>query len=201
MTILGNLGSPPVVQHFGKRPIQLSARRLPAPTDNQPLNQTSALFRSAGRARHAGYGAAVTADNVAPAASNTENTNGRMLVHLCTPAEWEQAQRIGERVAPSLETEGFLHLSAPHQVHLPANRLFAGRDDMLLLWIDVTRLSAPLRWEPGVADDPGSMRFPHLYGPLPVTAVVRTSYYGPDEKGTFPALTADPDQWPASRSA
>ncbi|MBF6277370.1 glutathione S-transferase [Nocardia sp. 852002-20019_SCH5090214] len=124
-----------------------------------------------------------------------------MLVHLCTPAEWEQAQRIGERVAPSLEAEGFLHLSAPHQVHLPANRLFAGCDDMLLLWVDVTRLSAPLRWEPGVADDPGSMRFPHLYGPLPVTAVVRTSYYGPDEKGTFPALTADPAQWPASRSA
>ncbi|OXR40976.1 hypothetical protein B7C42_06942 [Nocardia cerradoensis] len=142
----------------------------------------------------------MTADNVAPAAE-TENVNGRMLVHLCTPAEWEQAQRIGERVAPSLESEGFLHLSAPHQVHLPANRLFAGRDDMLLLWIDVTRLTAPLRWEPGVPDDPGSMRFPHLYGPLPVTAVVRTSYYALDEKGTFPALTADPDQWPASRSA
>ncbi|PSR62283.1 DUF952 domain-containing protein [Nocardia sp. MDA0666] len=124
-----------------------------------------------------------------------------MLVHLCTPAEWEQAQRIGERVAPSLESEGFLHLSAPHQVHLPANRLFAGRDDMLLLWVDVTRLTAPLRWEPGVPGDPGSMRFPHLYGPLPVTAVVRTSYYALDGKGTFPALTADPDQWPASRSA
>ncbi len=130
-----------------------------------------------------------------------ENPNGPMLVHLCTHSEWEQAQAAGERVAPSLDSAGFIHLSAPHQVHLPANRLFAGHDDLVLLWLDPSRLNAPLRWEPGVPGDPGSMRFPHLYGPLPVTAVTRTSYYPCDEKGTFPALTADPDQWPASRSA
>lgn len=123
-----------------------------------------------------------------------------MLVHLCTLAEWEQAQRSGERVAPSLATEGFLHLSAPHQVHLPANRLFAGRADLLLLWIDPDRLEAPVRWEPGVPEDPDSMRFPHLYGPLPATAVIGTSYYACDEKGTFSALTADPELWPASRN-
>ncbi|WP_227985215.1 DUF952 domain-containing protein [Nocardia spumae] len=124
-----------------------------------------------------------------------------MLVHLCTRQEWEELRRTGERATPSLQTEGFVHLSAPHQVHLPANRLFAGRHDLVLLWLDVERLHAPLRWEPGVAGDPGSMRFPHLYGPLPAAAVLRASYYDCDEKGTFPALTADPEQWPASRTA
>ncbi len=143
----------------------------------------------------------MTADDLAESSAESENSNGRRLVHLCASSEWERARRAGERIAPSLETEGFVHLSAPHQVHLPANRLFAGRTDLLLLWLDVARLQAPLRWEPGVASDPGSMRFPHLYGPLPVTAVVGTSYYVPDEKGTFPALTADPEQWPAARSA
>ncbi|MEV5651718.1 DUF952 domain-containing protein [Nocardia sp. NPDC052254] len=143
----------------------------------------------------------MTADDRAAPAAEPDKSNGRRLVHLCTSPEWEQARRVGERVAPSLESEGFIHLSAPHQVHLPANRLFAGRTDLVLLWLDVARLQAPLRWEAGVATDPGSMRFPHLYGPLPVAAVVGTSYYAPDEKGTFPALTADPEQWPAARSA
>ncbi len=142
----------------------------------------------------------MTAEDRVDTRAGAEKGNGRRLVHLCTNAEWEQACRIGERVAPSLTADGFIHLSAPYQVHLPANRLFAGRADLLLLWLDVARLQAPLRWEAGVAGDPGSMRFPHLYGPIPVAAVVNTSYYAPDENGTFPALTADPEQWPASRS-
>ncbi|MEU6559199.1 DUF952 domain-containing protein [Nocardia nova] len=143
----------------------------------------------------------VTADHRDDPRAGTENSNGRRLVHLCTSSEWEQARAAGERITPSLGTEGFIHLSAPHQVHLPANRLFAGRTDMLLLWLDPAGLTAPLRWEAGVPGDPGSMRFPHLYGPLPVAAVVGTSYYSPDANGTFPALTADPEQWPDARTA
>jgi uncharacterized protein (DUF952 family) len=39
-----------------------------------------------------------------------------------------------------------------------------------------------VRFEPGVPGDPASMRFPHLYGPLPVTAVVRTVRW-PEPRG------------------
>ncbi|MEE4022864.1 DUF952 domain-containing protein [Gordonia sp. PKS22-38] len=109
----------------------------------------------------------------------------RVLLHLCGRAEWAASLRAGSHEPPSLSEVGFIHLSGPHQVHLPANALFAGRDDVLLLVIDADRLSSPVAWEPGDPPDPGGMRFPHLYGPLPVDAVVDVIEYRPDADGAF----------------
>lgn len=111
------------------------------------------------------------------------------LVHLCTLAEWLTARRTGEHRPPSLAEAGFVHLSAPAQVHLPANRLFAGRRDLVLLRIDPARLGSPVHWEPGVPGDPESMLFPHLYGPLPAGAVIAIDEFRPDEDGVFAPLT------------
>jgi uncharacterized protein (DUF952 family) len=83
---------------------------------------------------------------------------------------------------------GFIHLSAQHQVHLPANRLFAGRVDLLLLYLAPDRLGAPVRWEPGVPSDPAAMLFPHLYGALRVDAVVDVCPYVPGPDGRFESL-------------
>jgi uncharacterized protein (DUF952 family) len=111
----------------------------------------------------------------------------RELLHLCTTEEWVLAQDAGERRPPSLDSDGFIHLSAPEQVHLPANRLFAGRTDLVLLRLDPDLLGAPVRWEPGVPTDPASMTFPHLYGPLPVAAVTSVTTYLPNGDGVFTA--------------
>jgi uncharacterized protein (DUF952 family) len=52
-----------------------------------------------------------------------------------------------------------------------ANARFRAAPDLVLLCVAVDRLEAPLRYEPG---DPGSHElFPHLYGPLEVSAVMR----------------------------
>jgi uncharacterized protein (DUF952 family) len=112
-----------------------------------------------------------------------------MLVHICAAAEWHAAEALGEHRPDSLEAVGFIHLSAPEQVHLPANRLYPGRTDLVLLHVDPDRLTAPVRWEPGVPSDPASMLFPHLYGPLPVAAVTSVTRYGPGSDGSFAALT------------
>lgn len=109
----------------------------------------------------------------------------QLLVHLCPAAEWAVARRTGELRPESLHTVGFVHLSTPAQVHLPANRIFAGRTDMVLLYIDPAGLQAPLRWEPGLPQDPPGMRFPHLYGALPADAVVSTAPYLPGPGGAF----------------
>lgn len=109
-----------------------------------------------------------------------------LLVHLCGRDEWSRARRCGE-IRPDASGGGrFIHLSTPDQVHLPANRLYRGRDDLVLLHIDPARLDSAVRWEPGVATDPASMLFPHLYGPLPATAVIRVTDYRPGPDGTFP---------------
>jgi uncharacterized protein (DUF952 family) len=86
-------------------------------------------------------------------------------VHLCGRAEWYAASSNAEHRPASLSEVGFVHLSTVEQIHLPANRLFAGRRDLVLLYLNPDELNAPLRWEPGVPTDPSGMRFPHLYGP------------------------------------
>ena len=111
-----------------------------------------------------------------------------MLLHLCPVDEWSLAKTGGQLRPESLASAGFIHLSTPEQVHLPANRLYRGRNDLVLLQIDPARLNAPIRWESGVATDPESMLFPHLYGALPVSAVTNVTSYRPGADGSFPPV-------------
>lgn len=111
-----------------------------------------------------------------------------VLLHLCAIDEWRHAEAVGEHRPASLNDSGFVHLSSPEQVHLPANRLFAGRTDLVLLRIDPSALTDPVRWEPGVPTDPESMLFPHLYGPLPAAAVTSVTPYLPAADGSFAAF-------------
>lgn len=66
---------------------------------------------------------------------------------------------------PSLESQGFVHLSRPDQVEATADRFYAGRADLLLLSVDPSGLD--LRWEEG---EPGEL-FPHVYEALPLASV------------------------------
>lgn len=116
------------------------------------------------------------------------NPRPTVLVHLCSNDDWRAAQKRGQHRPGSLVASGFVHLSTPEQVHLPANRLYSGRTDLVLLRIDPARLTSPVRWEPGVATDPGSMVFPHLYGPLPSNSVISVTPYLPDANGRFAPL-------------
>ncbi|WP_445169833.1 DUF952 domain-containing protein [Mycolicibacterium sp. Dal123E01] len=111
--------------------------------------------------------------------------NPKFLLHLCGQRDWEAAEAVGDLCPASRGDVGFIHLSAPEQVHLPANRLYSGRTDLVLLHIDPRALVSPVRWEPGVPTDPESMRFPHLYGTLPTSAVITVSQYRPGPDGEF----------------
>lgn len=74
---------------------------------------------------------------------------------------------------PSLRDEGFVHCSTEDQLPGTLERVFAGADlaAHVVLVVDLRRLppSTPVRWE---AADDAAERFPHVYGPLPPTAVV-----------------------------
>jgi uncharacterized protein (DUF952 family)/GNAT superfamily N-acetyltransferase len=109
------------------------------------------------------------------------------LVHLVEPAAWAAALAEGVLRPPSLAEAGFVHLSTPQQVHLPAGRLFPGRRDLLLLAVDPARLTDPVRWESGAPEDPPGTLFPHLYGPLPTSAVVAAVPWRPPVEPALPA--------------
>jgi uncharacterized protein (DUF952 family) len=116
------------------------------------------------------------------------NDSPTVLVHLCRAEEWAAVSSLPQYRPASLDEVGFIHLSTPEQVHLPANRLFSGRTDLVLLYLSPELLESPLRWEPGVPGDPDAMLFPHLYGPVPVAAVRSITRYQPGVDGVFPPL-------------
>jgi uncharacterized protein (DUF952 family) len=101
---------------------------------------------------------------------------------MTTPDDWATARARGAL----LPLDEFVHLSTPEQVALPADRLFHGRADLLLLVLD-EGLLPEVRWEPGVPGDPASMRFPHAYGPVPVAAVRAVVPYPCRADGGFDA--------------
>lgn len=71
--------------------------------------------------------------------------------------------------------DGFVHLSTADQLAGTLDRHFAGRADLHLAEVDLEALGDRVRWEPSRGGQP----FPHLYGPLPLDAVVA---YGPLER-------------------
>ncbi|MFC5285440.1 DUF952 domain-containing protein [Actinokineospora guangxiensis] len=104
-----------------------------------------------------------------------------MILHILPESDWP----VAELRPASLATEGFIHCSDPGTAHLPANRLFRGRADLLLLEIDPAKLDVALRWEPGSPPIPDGPWFPHVYGPIPAAAVVAAHPFPPNSDGTF----------------
>lgn len=104
----------------------------------------------------------------------TDRSDGhRPIYHLAVRAEWDRAVTDGHyrrsTIDTTLDDEGFIHASFAEQVQGVADRYYRGRDDIVLLTIDPGRLDVELR----VEDLTGrGESFPHLYGPLPVIAVV-----------------------------
>ncbi len=108
-----------------------------------------------------------------------------MILHITTRAAWEDAQAARVYRAPSLETEGFIHFSTAAQVTRVADAFYRGEPDLVLLVVDPARLLAPLRYEPPAEDATSPERFPHLYGPLNLDAVVSVVPFPPDDDGSF----------------
>jgi uncharacterized protein (DUF952 family)/ribosomal protein S18 acetylase RimI-like enzyme len=111
---------------------------------------------------------------------------------MTSTGEWRAALAAGAIAPASLTEAGFAHLSTPEQVVLPADRLFHGRSDLVLLVLDPDRIGVPVRYEPGVPTDPASMLFPHAYGPIPPGAVLAVLPYRPRPDGGFDAPTVPP---------
>ena len=90
------------------------------------------------------------------------------LFHIVRSADWAAAQQSGEYAPPSLASEGFIHLSAEHQVAGTLGRFYAGVPDLCLLVLDESALGSALCWEEG---EPGEL-FPHLYRALTLDEVL-----------------------------
>ncbi|MGW8375913.1 DUF952 domain-containing protein [Streptomyces sp. ODS28] len=105
------------------------------------------------------------------------------LLHLTERELWDAAREKGtyeiSTRGRTLQEVGFIHASLRHQLPGVARRLYgdgAGPGELVVLVIDSELLPVPVVYEPPA---PGLEDFPHLYGPLPVEAVVRVEPWNP----------------------
>ena len=114
-----------------------------------------------------------------------------MIIHLATNTDWLAAIKSGEYHAESLSTEGFIHCSTESQIVDVANAFYHGQHGLVLLVLDPEKLKARLKWEPPVHPNPeraakvGDELFPHIYGPINASAVIRVVPFEPGSDGTF----------------
>lgn len=70
--------------------------------------------------------------------------------------------------APVDLADGYIHLSAADQLPGTLDKHFAGHDGLMLVAVDLAVLGDAVRWEVSR----GGALFPHIYGALPMHAVV-----------------------------
>jgi uncharacterized protein (DUF952 family) len=84
-------------------------------------------------------------------------------------AEWAEAQARGVFTGSPVDVrDGFIHFSTREQLEETIARHFSAERDLVVLEVDSAALGEKLKWEPSR----GGALFPHLYGELPLSAVL-----------------------------
>ena len=84
---------------------------------------------------------------------------------------------------PSLQSEGFVHLSSADQVQRTARRWYGDQSRLGVLVLDPTTWGEALRWEDSYGHGEA---FPHLYREIPSDSVVAVLRLDQDVTGDFP---------------
>ncbi|SOD83843.1 DUF952 domain-containing protein [Streptomyces sp. Ag109_G2-15] len=104
------------------------------------------------------------------------------IVHITERSLWEAARARGTYEVSTrgrtLQEEGFIHFSTREQLPRIAAFLYGdyeGPDELVVLVVDPALLGVSLKYE---AMPPNGEEFPHVYGPVPVDAVVDVETWG-----------------------
>ncbi len=107
------------------------------------------------------------------------------IYHLISDADLDSLAGKQFYVPDSLEAEGFIHFSTREQIQGTANLLFQGRQDLNIIVVDDIRIDQTIVFED--LYDHGD-KFPHLYAPLPLSAIVGKLSFRPNPQGKFTHL-------------
>jgi uncharacterized protein (DUF952 family) len=103
------------------------------------------------------------------------------ILHITQSDRWTKAKNLGTYRSDTLATEGFIHCSTLAQVISSANRFFRGLQDLVILVIDLDRVTSEIRYE---GTDPHNL-FPHIYGELNIDAVIQAVDLETNTDGSF----------------
>lgn len=104
------------------------------------------------------------------------------IYHLVRKSNWRRYGKNGVYTPPSFTKEGFIHCSTKEQALATANRRFAGAKDLLLLVINTQKVSVKIVFEDLHA---AGEKHPHIYCPLPLSAVQAVRTIIPNNDGVF----------------
>jgi uncharacterized protein (DUF952 family) len=99
-----------------------------------------------------------------------------VIYHLTTVEEWEDAQDKGFYEPPSFPKEGFIHCCTKEQLDGVLQRHFKGVENLVRLVIDPLLLNQRLQYD---RDEQLQQEFPHIYGPLNLSAVTEIVFLEP----------------------
>ncbi|NES19206.1 MAG: DUF952 domain-containing protein [Symploca sp. SIO3E6] len=104
------------------------------------------------------------------------------IYHFALPARFQAQQVNGEYIPEQFSEDGFIHCCYPNQLLGVLSRHFPHTEELLLLVIDRSQVSCDVIDE---NTHGGTELFPHIYGALPLAAVLRTYPLTRNEKGIF----------------
>lgn len=95
---------------------------------------------------------------------------------ILTAGQWAQFEADGIfHGAPVDLADGYIHLSAAAQLQGTLDKHFSGQDGLVIAEVDLAVLGDTVRWEVSRGD----ALFPHIYGVLPMTAIVGKASFTP----------------------
>lgn len=114
----------------------------------------------------------VVADESAPPSPQSP------LFHFADPEDWRRAQASGAYQPAAFADEGFIHCATEAQMAGVVERHLRGRGPRVRLQLDPAALREPLKWEwSSVSGD----LYPHLFAPIPLSAVLAAEPFDPDQ--------------------
>lgn len=109
------------------------------------------------------------------------------IFHFISQSDLALFLNDGSLRVPSLQSQGFIHCSLVEQVSHVANALAPGRDDLVLIEIEESKVIPKIVYE---NLEGGEQLFPHIYGPLNEDAIIGAHPFRWDNKTgyTLPVL-------------
>lgn len=113
-----------------------------------------------------------------------ESKSAGITYHLTIQSEWD-AQKNGESYVPgAYKADGFIHCTNGLDLLTQVANMFYkdSPDERTILVLDVSKIESEVRY------DDENEQFPHIYGPLNVSAVIGELGVERAEDGTFTRL-------------